>query len=295
MVLVLPLLVFMFVLTLWVAKLFIAQSQLTASVRNQAWRQRTTTAQSQEFEFQNVQGEVRAQRNVDVPTAEMFGNLPDARSSHVVFGDSWSARLNDSSPAGQRRFREINDHWNSELQLQLLKSAGVNTAGELGNIGNLLSGLGDQLGSLIAKAVADALAGDLGSLVNQFSDLSRQKDKEARQELEQQKQQARDEIARLDGEIAEIDRQLAAKRMEADAARKRIAEIDDKLARAEDPQKEEDKLTDEQKQQLRDEKKMQEQTRDRIEKQEIPPLERQREQKVRERQVQEELLKKSNV
>ncbi len=247
-VMVTPILVAVFVLIIWVGNFMIGQAYVTTDARNQAWHKRFTEARSTEYEFQGDQGVVDADSTQERRISALVSAFPNPRSRHMVIGDAWHARLDDSLPAAQQRARELNSHWNSRLQLELGKLAGINTVNDVVSDILGLQNIGDRIEELILQAIASQL-GPLESLFDQFKSGGDDLQEDLEKKKAEEREKLRNRIEQLDAEIARLKGEIQAKQ-------DRITAIDDAIEASENAgDGDDEKLTDEEIDDLKKERK----------------------------------------
>lgn len=270
MVLCIPILFFVFALIIYTGFFMIGQAQVTSLARHDAWRKRHTEADSKAYDFQGAVGRVEAIADRDITLSPLFVNFPDPRSRHVVLGDAWSGRAAGPSPRDRERHQELNDHWNSSLTAELTILGGKNTAGQAAADVNSLTSLGSRLEAMINSYIGDSLA-ETTDVMNRLNSKRDEAEQKSQQKQEQGKNLLIDDIERLDGEITALEMEIAAKE-------KRVEDLDNEL-------KNNDKLSEEEKQEL-------EKERNTLRDDDLPRLRREKSDKEEERKLKSDLLSK---
>ncbi len=259
-VLVAPLLFFMFILVLWVGNFIIGQSYVVAEARNDAWHKRFTAADAEEYDFKGSEGYVEANATQERRISDLVSAFPNPRSRHKVMGDAWHARDGQGASAkAQQRLQELNSHWNAELSVKLAKNAGVNSVDQfLSGLASLKNIVG-TIRNVIEQKIREQLD-PLKDLLGDFKDQSDEYKKELEKQKEAERKKLQDRIEVIKSEIERVKGEIQAKK-------DRVKEIDEELKASEEAEDEEDKLSEDEVEALEDEKK-------RIEEEEIPALEK---------------------
>jgi hypothetical protein len=275
-VLVTPLLMALFVLILYVGNFMVGQAYVVADARNSAWHKRYTEAASKEYDFQGAAGFVDAESTQERRISNLVESFPSPKSKSLIIGDAWHARANDPSSNATQRFTQLNRQWNSQLQIELAKLAGVDTIDQALNDIDALKNIGDRINDMILNQIGAQL-GPLNELLNQFQSRANQYREELEAKREAEKQKLRERIDVLNTEIRQIKSDIQTQKDRVKAIDQQI-EDSGKLDDDDD-----DKLTDDEIENLKAEKK-------KIEDVDIPQLERQLKARENERKLRTELL-----
>lgn len=271
MVMVAPILFFVYILIIQVGNFFIGQADVTAKARNDAWHKRFSEARSSEYDFDGDAGYVEGTSTAERRISSLVQAFPNPKSGHRVMGDAWHARKDDTLPAARERAEELNVGWNSEEQMDLGKLAGVNSFDNLLSQLLTMENIGNLIKNMIGQVLEEKL-GPLGDLMDEFESGG----DDLKNDLQEQKNREREEQERR---IAELNVKIEAKKQEIAGKKERVAQINQLLEASEDADEgDPEKLTEEQVEQLENEKKT-------IEEVDLPRLEKELEALEKEREL----------
>ena len=264
----LPVIVLLFMCIMWLGKSLVAQSEVTVEARNDAWRKRYESKEAKPFDF-GRDGQVSGSATKEVHVSPVFDGFGQPQASHIVLGGAWDHRQVD----------DLNTHVNFQRWEQLAERAGVQVGdqalGAISDLGELTAGLGNKINGFTHNMFGSKLD-RIDGLLDERKEKEKQVEEEKKKKFEEDKRKHQTQIGTLTAEIGQLDRDIVAKKRESE-------QIEKHLKRAENPQTEDDKLSDEEKKDFEEEKK-------RIDETIIPGLRQQKEEKIKQREVHTTLL-----